>query len=159
MSTRSFQIITCNRPSTHRIGSSALSPIPIPIGEWCAATHSLDYAGLPDWFLLFDVYDRDAYRFWSGARRNALADALGLAVVPTLYDGMTDLRQLTALVNTENSRFRDGPLEGGIVIRRDSTRWCESRAKLVRAEFTQVIGVHWRSRAIEWNRVRNSSRR
>jgi len=158
MSTRSFQIITCNRPSTHRIGSSALSPIPIPTSEWCAATHSLDYAGLPDWFLLFDVYDRDAYRFWSGARRNALADALGLAVVPTLYDGMTDLRQLTALVNTENSRFRDGPLEG-IVIRRDSTRWCESRAKLVRAEFTQVIGEHWRSRAIEWNRVRNISRR
>lgn len=45
----------------------------ILFGEWCAARHSLDYSDLPDWFLLFDVYDRERQGFWSAARRNALA--------------------------------------------------------------------------------------
>lgn len=31
---------------------SALTPNLILFGEWCAARHSLDYAALPDWFLL-----------------------------------------------------------------------------------------------------------
>lgn len=135
-----------------------MTPNLMLFGEWCAARHSLDYANLPDWFLLFDVYDRNLHKFWSGARRNALADALGLAVVPTLYDGKAQLRQLTTLLNAERSRFRDGPLEG-LVIRQESGDWCQSRAKLVRAEFTQVISEHWRSRAIEWNRVQFGSGR
>src|SRR5574343_518701 len=40
----------------------------ILFGEWCAAQHSLDYETLPDWFLAFDVYDRDEQRFWSTRR-------------------------------------------------------------------------------------------
>jgi ATP-dependent RNA circularization protein (DNA/RNA ligase family) len=135
---------------------SQVAPNLILFGEWCAATHSLDYAELPDWFLLFDVYDRDAQRFWSGARRDALARSLGLALVPVLVRGKMDLRKLT-VVNSADSRFRDGPLEG-VVIRRDSADWCEARAKLVRAEFTQAIDDHWRSRVIEWNRVSTEGR-
>jgi ATP-dependent RNA circularization protein (DNA/RNA ligase family) len=130
-----------------------IPPHLILFGEWCAATHSLNYLALPDWFLLFDVYDRDARRFWSAQRRNALATSLDLSPVPALQEGRTDLGRLIALVNSAHSRFRDGPLEG-LVIRRDSADWSESRAKLVRAGFAQVIGDHWRSRTIEWNRVR-----
>jgi len=129
-----------------------LAPNLILFGEWCAAVHSLDYTELPDWFLLFDVYDRDAQGFWSARRRDTLAASLGLALVPLLHDGQTDLRQLIKLVNSARSRFRDGPLEG-VVIRSDFADWCESRAKLVRTEFTQVISEHWRSRPIAWNRI------
>jgi len=50
------------------------------------------------------------------------------------------------------SHYRQGPLEG-VVIRQESAQWCESRAKLVRADFTQAIETHWRRRAIEWNRM------
>jgi len=32
------------------------------------------------------------------------------------------------------------------------------RAKLARAEFTQAIGDHWRSRVIEWNRLSTAGR-
>ena len=42
---------------------AAITPNLMLFGEWCAARHSLDYATLPDWFLLFDVYDRSAGRF------------------------------------------------------------------------------------------------
>lgn len=121
-------------------------------GEWCAARHSLDYTRLPDWFLLFDVLETTANRFWSSTRRDELAAQLGLATTPRLASGRFKLAELTAKVDSWPSRYRDGPLEG-IVVRRESSQWCESRAKLVRADFTQAIGEHWRNRRLEWNRL------
>lgn len=121
-------------------------------GEWCAARHSLDYTRLPDWFLLFDVLETTTSRFWSSTRRDALATRLGLATTPKLSSGRFKLAELTAKVDSWPSRFRDGPLEG-IVVRRESADWCERRAKLVRADFTQAIGEHWRNRRLEWNRL------
>jgi len=130
-----------------------LSPSLILFGEWCAARHSLDYQALPDWFLLFDVYDRDSGKFWSPARRDALAASLGLSTVPCLFRGKAELKDLRRLLDDARSRYRDGPPEG-IVVRQVTEQWTEARAKLVRAEFTQAIEEHWRSRAIEWNQVR-----
>jgi ATP-dependent RNA circularization protein (DNA/RNA ligase family) len=134
-----------------------VDPNLILFGEWCAARHSLDYDNLPDWFLLFDVYDRQQEKFWSANRRDELAKTLGIAAIPALFQGETDLKRLKKLVNESLSRYRPGPLEG-IVIRRDSADWCEGRAKLVRAEFTQVISEHWRSRSIEWNRMQSEGK-
>lgn len=125
----------------------------ILFGEWCAARHSLDYESLPDWLVVFDVYDRAAQRFWSSQRRNALAETLGLVVAPTLYEGKASLTKLKKLLASTVSRYRQGAAEG-LVVRKENRQWCESRAKLVRAEFTQAIDDHWRSRAIKWNRVK-----
>ena len=133
---------------------SSLTPDIILFGEWCAARHSLDYAALPDWFLIFDVYDRSAGRFWSSSRRNTLAANLGLTTVPQVLNGKTTLTALTHLVATTSSNYREGPLEG-VVIRRESSEWCEARAKLVRHDFTQAIETHWRKRRLEWNRLKS----
>lgn len=135
---------------------SVLAPNTIFFGEWCAARHSLDYVALPDWFLLFDVYDRSAGRFWSSSRRNALAASAGLATVPQVARGKHTVAVLKQLVEATRSRYRQGPLEG-LVVRRESAEWCEARAKLVQADFTQAIETHWRKRAIEWNRVDSNS--
>jgi ATP-dependent RNA circularization protein (DNA/RNA ligase family) len=135
---------------------TVLTPNLILFGEWCAARHSLDYSALPDWFLLFDVYDRDAGRFWSTPRRNALAQEAGLVTVPCVAQGPTTVAELKRIVLSTASRYRSGqPLEG-VVVRRQSPVWCEARAKLVRPDFTQAIDTHWRRRAIEWNRVEYS---
>lgn len=131
---------------------SVLTPNIILFGEWCAARHSFNYDSLPDWLLLFDVYDRDQRRFWSTARRNALAAMAGLSTVPQVARGKFTLATLAQVISTMPSRYRSGPMEG-IVIRRESVNWCEARAKLVRADFTQAIETHWRRRAIEWNRI------
>ena len=61
---------------------------------------------------------------------------------------MTALKQL---VTTKQSHYREGSLEG-VVIRNESTEWCDARAKLVRPDFTQAIDTHWRKRTLEWNR-------
>ena len=138
----------------HEVGLRAvLRPELMLFGEWCAARHSLDYNALPDWFLLFDVYDRSKRRFWSTSRRNALASEAGLFTVPLIASGHTTLVELKQLVMNTSSRYRTGlPLEG-VVVRRESIDWCEARGKLVRPDFAQAIDTHWRKRAIEWNRV------
>jgi len=132
--------------------AAVLTPDLMLFGEWCAARHSLDYSALPDWLMVFDVYDRKVGKFWSTRRRNALASAIGLATVPALNRAKLTLAQLKSLLTTQTSRHRAGPVEG-IVIRRESADWCEGRAKLVRPDFTQAIGEHWSKRGIEWNRL------
>ena len=82
----------------------------------------------------------------------AWAAELGFVTVPRLYAGEADLHQLREWVHDKPSQFRHGYLEG-LVIRRENDDWLEQRAKLVRADFTQAIDSHWRSRALEWNRV------
>lgn len=124
----------------------------VAFGEWCAARHSLDYELLPDWWLVFDVYNRTTRQFWSTARRNAWAADLGLVTVPRLHAGHVDMRQLREWVNTKQSQFRKSNLEG-LIIRRENGDWLEQKAKLVRADFTQTIETHWRSRPLVWNRV------
>jgi ATP-dependent RNA circularization protein (DNA/RNA ligase family) len=131
---------------------AVLTPNLILFGEWCAARHSLEYAALPDWFLLFDVYDRTADRFWSTPRRNELASSAGLVTVPSVLHGKATIPTLKKLVGVTASLYRAGALEG-VVIRRESVDWCEARAKLVRPDFTQAIDTHWRKRAPEWNRI------
>jgi ATP-dependent RNA circularization protein (DNA/RNA ligase family) len=121
-------------------------------GEWCAAQHSLDYQTLPDWFLVFDVYDKQQQQFWSVTRRNQLATQLDLAVVPEVFRGRITLAQLKERIEQKQSLYRDGHLEG-LVIRQDSQLWCEKRAKLVRADFTQAITDHWRKKRLQWNQI------
>lgn len=133
--------------------SSALTPQLILFGEWCAARHTLDYTLLPDLFLIFDVYDCHAQQFWSTVRRDEFARKSGLVVVPSVFKGRTNLESLKKMLNSKTSCFRSGYMEG-VVVRRESVDWCVERAKLVRPDFIQTIGEHWRRRQIEWNRVR-----
>lgn len=125
----------------------------IAFGEWCGARHSLDYSALPDWWLLFDIYDRSKQTFWSTVRRTIWAANCGVETVPTLFRGRTNLSALQSLVNTCESRFRSGEIEG-VVIRAEDDSALLNRAKLVRADFLQTIDSHWRSRMLEWNRLR-----
>jgi len=65
--------------------------------------------------------------------------------------GRTTLAELTQALQNR-SRFRYGPMEG-VIVRSEDSSWLHERGKLVRAEFTQHIDEHWRSRRMEWNRL------
>ena len=124
----------------------------ILFGEWCAAQHSLDYETLPDWYLAFDVYDRATGRFWSTRRRHELAQKLQVREVPRVSMGQTSVKELTEWVNSHRSHYREGSLEG-VVVRHEDDDWLLNRGKLVRPDFVQSIEEHWRSRALQWNRI------
>lgn len=132
--------------------TSQLGADRILFGEWCAARHSIPYAKLPDWLLAFDVYDLKAGRFWSTRRRDALAQKLGISIVPALARKRTSLRHLKEMLSQKQSAFTPAPPEG-LIIRKEDHDWLLARAKLVRPTFTQAIDEHWSRRIIEWNTV------
>ncbi|MFO1185131.1 MAG: RNA ligase family protein [Bauldia sp.] len=131
--------------------AGALFPSLMLFGEWCYAVHSLRYTDLPDWFLVFDVFDRVEKRFWSSERRDALAAELGFAVVPGLGSGRFTIDDLLRI--SERSRLRAGSAEG-VYLRREEGGALVTRAKLVRPEFVQAIGDHWSGRMLETNGLR-----
>lgn len=133
-----------------------LSPDLILFGEWCAARHSVAYDRLPDWLIVFDVYDRIEEHFFSTARRDDFARRVGLPVVRTVSRGLTTLADLTRRLSAEPSVYRAGPVEG-FVIRKETSDWLLARAKLVHPEFVQGIAEHWRRRRIEWNRLEHGA--
>jgi ATP-dependent RNA circularization protein (DNA/RNA ligase family) len=128
--------------------AEALFPDLMLFGEWCYAVHSIRYNRLPDWFLVFDVYDRSRERFWSTRRRDELAARLGLAVVPKLGQGRFDLETVRHF--PEHSQVTDGRAEG-IYVRQEDEDWLVARAKIVNPEFVQQIEEHWSRRSLETN--------
>jgi len=124
----------------------------ILFGEWVAATHSIAYTNLPDFFVVFDVYDRCQGRFWSTARRNALAERLGLTTIRTLGAGHFLLADLKRRVLESSSAYCSESCEG-FYLRREDADWLIARAKIVHPDFAQGITEHWRSRALRWNSV------
>jgi ATP-dependent RNA circularization protein (DNA/RNA ligase family) len=135
---------------SHHAIMNFLSPDLVIFGEWCAAIHSLQYSRLPDYFLLFDVYDKKAARFWSSERRNEWAERAGVHTVPRVAFGTYSVPSLLALMREAKSHYSDGPAEG-IVVRRDDDRWNLIRGKLVQEDFAQAINEHWRRAPLRWN--------
>jgi ATP-dependent RNA circularization protein (DNA/RNA ligase family) len=107
---------------------SFLAPSTIAFGEWCYAEHSVFYDSLPDWFLLFEVYDRREDRFWSRARRDEMGSAAGLSTVPLAATGVFRLRW-------------------------DDAAWLRARAKIVRPGWVMAGDEHWSTGPLKTNRL------
>lgn len=130
--------------------TSALGRILILFGEWCYAEHSVTYDALPDWLLVIDVYDRREARFWSRPRRDALAQRLGLSVVPLLGEGLYSAESVRKLIGP--SRLGSVQAEG-IYLRWDDGDWLSARAKIVRPGWVLASDEHWSARPLRKNRL------
>ena len=128
----------------------ALGESLVLFGEWVAAVHSLEYGALPDYFLVFDVYDRSEMRLLSTVRRNAFASQLGLCEIHKVGAGRYRLSSLEQMIASAPSAYGVGGCEG-IYLRHEGQDWLLARAKLVHPDFVQNIGKHWRSRSLHWN--------
>ncbi len=109
-------------------------------GEWCYARHSVSYDRLPDWFLGFDIYDRQVGRFLSSGRRNDLFHAMQIIQIPFIAQGCFTLQDLTRLLGQSNLSAQ--PAEG-CYLRHEQGDWLIQRAKLVKPAFIQAIEEHW----------------
>jgi hypothetical protein len=120
-------------------------------GEWCYARHTVSYDALPDHFLGFDVYDREAARFYCVERRDATLTEVLTVPIPRVFAGtLVNLDSLQALLG--QSAVGSGPAEG-LYVRLDRDGWLERRAKLVRPEFVQAISEHWTRQALTANQL------
>jgi len=126
----------------------------ILFGEWCYAQHSVPYKQLPDWFLGFDIYDKNARRFLSCLRRNAVCKEIEVAQAPVIACGLLSITELLDLLKM--SQFGDKPAEG-LYLRIDQGNWLIQRAKIVRPDFVQSIEHHWSRSGLKPNRLKMES--
>lgn len=126
----------------------------ILFGEWCYARHSIGYDRLPDWFLAFDLYDRQQGTFLSREQRHAKLQGTEIAEVPFLAEGVFTRSEVEKFL-TAPSALYDGPVEG-VVLRQDhSEGFLVRRAKVVRPDFIQAIGEHWSKGKLVPNRLQS----
>ena len=122
----------------------------ILFGEWCYAQHSVFYDRLPDWFLGFDIYDKQVDHFLSTDKRDAFFREIGISKVPFIAHGhftISDLKEFLSF-----SKLGDQQAEG-LYLRFDQDNRLVQRTKLVRPDFIQSIEQHWSQSGIKKNRV------
>lgn len=122
----------------------------ILFGEWCYARHSVYYNRLLDFFLGFDLYDKQAKKFFSTERRDKLFKKMGILSVPQIAKDQYSVSDIESLLT--QSKISDEPAEG-LYLRIDQGDWLLKRAKLVRPSFIQSVEEHWSRSAIKPNRL------
>ena len=122
----------------------------ILFGEWCYAQHSVFYDRLPDWFLGFDIYDKQSSHFLSSDHRDGLFQKIHIAQVPVIARGRFAFPDLVKLLS--QSKLTNQPAEG-LYLRFDKDEWLAQRAKLVRPQFIQSVAQHWSRSTIRPNRL------
>ena len=115
----------------------------IIFGEWCRNKHSIHYINLPDWFLAFDIYDKEKKYFISSWKRNLICKEIGVYPVPFVKSGVFNIDQLEKLLQTK-STFSNSNKEG-LYLRYEDEYRLLNRAKIVNKEFSQSIITHWKN--------------
>ena len=123
----------------------------ILFGEWCYAQHSVIYDQLPDWFLGYDIFDKNNVKFFSCSRREKLFRRLDIFQVPIIGHGHYSLSELQSLLS--KSQLGKKPAEG-LYLRVDQGDWLVQRAKLVRPAFIQSVDQHWSRSGIKTNQLK-----
>lgn len=102
-------------------------------GEWLYMKHSINYDVLPDYFLLFDVFDRNTETFMSRPKICKLLEGTTIQLTPVLYEGKVTLDDLKKLIN-KKSQFYDGEIEG-VYVKVFEDDIVKYRGKIVRSNF------------------------
>lgn len=154
----------------------------IMYGEWLYAKHKVYYNALPDFFLEFDIFDRESGEFLDTGSRSALLRGSSVYSVPVLYEGeITSHKQLTSLIT--DSRYIEGDhlaelmgtvekmgldprevadttdgshLAEGLYIKIEEDGVVKERMKFVRAGYVQTAGIEerWHTRPIIPNKLK-----
>ncbi|MBQ8915386.1 MAG: RNA ligase family protein, partial [Clostridia bacterium] len=84
---------------------SALGSRYVMYGEWMYAKHTVFYDALPDYFMEFDIYDRENDLFLSTENRRSITDSMGIiSSVPVLAQGVFSSKE-EVLSYLGNSNF------------------------------------------------------
>lgn len=105
----------------------------ILFGEWVYMKHSINYTKLPDYFVLYDIYNKNTNEFLERKVTEKIIKESRIHMVPIIYEGKSTLDELKKLVNTK-SLFYDGLVEG-IYVRGCNNGIVKYRGKIVRHDF------------------------
>lgn len=110
-------------------------------GEWVYMKHSISYTNLPDYFILFDIYDRDLDCFLSRSKIEEIIEGTTIKMIHRIAEGKFSLEEIKNLTYSD-SHYYDGIVEG-IYVRSFENETVKYRGKIVRASFSDEITTHW----------------
>ncbi len=126
----------------------------IPIGylvyaELLFAVHSIFYDKLPDYILVFDVWDGE--RFLDKQERNEFCYKYNFKQVPFIYDGYLSLEDLFPFIPDKSDC---GEQAEGIIVKKYKGKEY-FRGKIVKPEFIKHLDEsdHWMNTSLKRNKV------
>lgn len=130
-------------------------------GEWCFAKHSIEYAELPGYFMMFNVRKMNPIcPLWASWEEVKMwAEELGVPTVPVLFEGTVNYEyQLKELVESfMNQPSACGGIREGVVVRIaqgfSDNNFSKSVMKCVRANHIQT-DEHWKNQEIIRNKLK-----
>ena len=150
----------------------------IMYGEWMYAKHTVFYDALPDYFMEFDIYDREREVFLSTPERRKMTDRIGIiSSVPVIGEGIFKTKKSVLDLIGHSRYITDHHLDSlreaaerhgldverqlretdpsttmeGLYIKVEADGVVKERVKYVRATFLQRLlesQSHWQSRPI-----------
>lgn len=125
-------------------------------GENVFARHSIEYSGLPSYFLVFCIYnEKNICLSWD--ETTEYAQLLNLEQVPVLYRGIYD-EDAVRNCFTGRSQFGNSEQEGYVIRFADSIPWALHRngfAKFVRKGHVQT-SHNWMMERVVQNKLKNN---
>lgn len=126
----------------------------IIFGEWMRSSHQIFYDQLPDYFLVFDIWN--GYRYLDLQSRSNMLYKLGFKEVPLIYSGddlnIEDILCIAGgLSVSDMSRFSSSEIFEGIVIKNYDK---QLYGKYVRREFMDSIEENWINSPLTENRLK-----
>lgn len=155
----------------------------IMYGEWMYAKHTVFYDALPDYFMEFDIYDRERGVFLDTPSRREITDRIGIiSSVPVLGEGIYRSRESVLALLGDSNFITERHIEvlrtvsarhgldverqcretdpsmtmEGLYIKLEEGGVVRDRVKFVRASFLQCVNEsksHWQSRPILPNQL------
>lgn len=118
-------------------------------GELMRCIHTVEYNKLPDWFLVFDIFDLEQKRYLSWDEIKKICKKAGLFTVPFIYEGKISKKNLLKYL-PEKSKY--GDVAEGIVVKNQEH---QVRGKYVKPEFVKEVdeSEFWRNKKIKLNVV------
>lgn len=102
-------------------------------GEWLMFRHSVAYNALPDFFISYDLLEKNTDKFLSHRKFEKIINGQ-LSIVPILWQGkLEDLPDVTTLIT--KSPYGDELMEG-LYMRFEAAGYVQARCKLRRKTFT-----------------------
>lgn len=121
----------------------------VTYGELVRCVHTIEYNKLPDWWLVFDIYDLETNTYWPWWQVKEVCDDAGLHTVPFIYEGKVRKNELDSFM-PEKSAY--GEIAEGIVVKNYRT---QVMGKYVKPFFVKAVNESefWRNRKIRLNKV------
>ena len=121
----------------------------VTYGELMRCIHTVEYNKLPDWWLVFDIFDLKTNNYWPWWQVKEVCNNAGLYTVPFIYEGNVKRKDLDKYM-PEVSAY--GKIAEGIVVKNYRQ---QVMGKYVKPEFLKAINdtEFWRNRKIELNEV------